>query len=402
MELFLQFGHGMKSLSIEMAKKWGGLTTILSPRDMLPSQMLSWCREFKKNNVSCLFDPQCYCPKSELKKLFKYKYWDSSLNTNLGSVDSPETTLIKYVNEYNDIADTIFFIIPNILERFSETWKSSWVYKSRKLNVAARNVVKNKPILATLTLPSGFLMQREDEIELLIQEILTWDVDGYYIIAETPEKKYLVDNPLWLSNVFQLCAALKLANKMVVYGYGNHQLLPLSLLKIDAIASGTWLNVRSFTNRFIDTDEMKRKSTWVYYPPALSEYKLSFIDLAYSSGVIKDMQPHSDFSNEYSDLIFKTKALPSATGLTETTTFKYYLASLKKQIDDLIQPTYEATLSANEVLINTSEATISQLEKKGIFAQTRSFREIVDVNRAAMQLLDSSRGFSLSLSWNSL
>jgi len=402
MELFLQFGHGMKGLSIELSKKWGGLTIILSPRDMAPDQMLGWCQDFKKNNINCLFDPQCYCPKSKLKKLSQYKYWDTSLNTNLGSVDSRETALIKEINEYNNIAETTFFIIPNILHDFSESWKSDWVLRSRKLNIAARAEVKGKPILATLAIPSGFLMQREDEIELLIQEILEWDVDGYYIIAETPEKKYLVDNPLWLSNVFQLCAALKLANKFIIYGYGNHQLLPLSLVKVDAIASGTWLNVRSFTNRFVDTDEMKRKNTWIYYPPSLSEYKLSFFDLAYSSGTIRYMQPSSDFRDEYSDLIFKTKALPSATGLSETTAFKYYLSSLKKQLGDLVKPTYEATLSANEVLINTAEIAISQLEKKGIFAQTRSFRDIVDVNRAAIQILDVSRGFSLSMSWNHL
>jgi hypothetical protein len=270
------------------------------------------------------------------------------------------------------------------------------------LITVTRENVTDRPILATITLPAEFLNQMEDEIESLIQEIVEWDVDGFYIIAETPEKKYLVKSPLWLSNIFQLCAALKLANKKIIYGYGNHQMLPLSILKVDAIASGTWLNVRSFTNRFEILDEQKRRSTWIYYPQALSEYKISFIDLAYSTGTIKGMLPNRDFSNEYSDLIFKTSTLPSATGLTETTAFKYYLCSLRKQIENLSQPTYEKTLSANEVLITTAERTIEQLEKKGIFAQTRSFRDIVDINRAAIQLLDNSRGFALSMSWQSL
>lgn len=402
MELYLQFGHGMKNLSIELSKKWGGLTTILSPRDMSPQQMLNWCKDFKKNNVKCLFDPQCYCPKSEQKNLIQYSYWDKNMRTNLGSMDTYEESIIKKIKAYNDIAETTAFIIPSILKPFSETWKSEWIRETKKINTAARKIVNDKPIWATITLPANFLIQKEDEVELLIQEILQWDVDGYYIIAESIEKKYLVDNPLWLSNVFQLCAALKLSNRTVIYGYGNHQMLPLSMFKVDAIASGTWLNVRSFTNRFIDTDEMKRKSTWIYYPQALSEYKISFIDLAYSTGALKDMQLSEEFINEYSDLIFKTNTLPSATGLSETTAFKFYLCSLKKQIEGLNQPSYNKTLLANEVLINTAQRTIEQLEKKGIFAQARSFRDVIDVNRAAMQVLNNTRGFTLDLSWDSL
>ena len=182
------------------------------------------------------------------------------------------------------------------------------------------------------------------------------------------------------------------------------------MAKIDAIASGTWLNVRSFTNRFIDSDEMKRRSTWIYYPPALSEYKLSFIDLAYSTGILQTMELSKEYSNEYGDLIFKTKIMPSATGLTETTAFKFYLLKylkneieiLKKQIEDLNHESYKKTYYAYEVLINTAQRTIEQLEKKGIFAQTRSFRDIIDVNRAAMQVLDNTRGFALEMSWDNM
>lgn len=34
MELYLQFGYGMKQLSIDLAEKWGKATVILSPRDI--------------------------------------------------------------------------------------------------------------------------------------------------------------------------------------------------------------------------------------------------------------------------------------------------------------------------------------------------------------------------------
>ena len=43
----------------------------------------------------------------------------------------------------------------------------------------------------------------------------TEDVDGYYIIAHPPQEKYLVDVPMWLVNLMQLCAGLKLQGKKV-------------------------------------------------------------------------------------------------------------------------------------------------------------------------------------------
>jgi len=308
MELFLQYGHGMKSLSIDLVKRWNGLTTILSPRDMTPEQLVAWSIDFKKNNVRCLFDPQCYCPKSELKKLSQYEYWDSKLNTNMQSDATYTDKVIKSIKGYNDIAETTDFIIPNILHAYNEDWDREWLNRSKLFINSANSIVVDKPLYMTLSFPKGFLLQSEDIIEPVLQSILEWNVEGFYVIAETPEKQYLVDNPMWLSNIYQICATLKLAGRKVIFGYGNHQLLSLSLIKIDALASGTWLNVRSFTNRFIDTDEQKRKSTWVYHPPALSEYKLSYMDAAYNDGYLESMKPKdSIFLNENIEKIFSKK-----------------------------------------------------------------------------------------------
>ena len=44
MELYLQFGYGMKSLTLNLSKLWNGVTTILSPRDMTYNQLKLWCR----------------------------------------------------------------------------------------------------------------------------------------------------------------------------------------------------------------------------------------------------------------------------------------------------------------------------------------------------------------------
>lgn len=402
MQLYLQFGYGMKALTIDLAKKWGGATVILSPRDMTPEQLSKWSKEFNKNNVDCLFDPQCYCPKSELKRLSQYDYWNSSFGTITQTDQSATDRQMATIKKYNDIAETAAYIVPNVLTEYNENWGSKWISGSQRLVSSAQKIMNDKPIYMTLTFPKDFLMQSEDTIEPILQEILQWDVDGFYLIAEAIDKKYLVDNPMWLSNVMQICATLKLAGKKVIFGYGNHQMLPLSLMKVDAIASGTWLNVRSFTNRFVDSDEIKKKSTWVYHPVALSEYKLSFMDFAYNNGYLKTMEPNEDYFNESISKIFLSSVQPSATSFSETDAFRHYLMCLKHQIEMICKDSYKETLAINEMLLNTAEREIERLERGGVYAQARSFRDVIDVNRAAVTKLNNNRGFALNMSWQQL
>lgn len=403
MDLYLQFGYGMKALTLDLSKKWGGASVILSPRDMTPSQLKMWSKEFEKANVQCYFDPQCYCPKSHQKRLIQYDYWDSNLNTNLQSSETPVDRQIKSIKEYNDIANTKAYILPCILNSYSTDWSKRFMLQSSRFIEAANKVMHDKPIFATIALPRDFLIQSEEAIEPILQKIIELDVDGYYVIAEALDRKYLIDSPIWLSNVLHICAALKIAGKKVIYGYGNHQLLPMALIKVDALASGTWQNVRSFTNRFIDVDEQKRKSTWVYYPEALSEYKLSFMDWAFNNKYLLSMKSKDkDFMDDGINKIFQAKVPPSATGFTETDAFKHYLCCLKHQISILDKESYKEAYLSYEMLLTTAEREIERLEKVGVYAQARSFKNFIDINRAAVTRLDQNHGFSLRMSWKTL
>ncbi len=64
-------------------------------------------------------------------------------------------------------------------------------------------------------------------------------------------------------------------------------MLIASVAKVDAIASGTWMNLRSFPPakfRASYDDEIKQRAIWYYCPQALSEYKLFYLDIAKKLG----------------------------------------------------------------------------------------------------------------------
>lgn len=399
MELYFQFGYGMKKIVTDLSKDWGKSTAILSPRDISPDQLKKWKSDFEKANVKTLFDPQCYFPKSQHKGLQKYDYVDSSLVTKLESNTSKEEEIIKSVLDYNEMAGCCEFIIPSVMLKYDEQWMQRWKWHCEKWIAATRKFVSNRKLYLTLALPDEFLLQKEEEIERLIREFEKIDVDGYYIIAYPPKEQYLVDTPMWLSNLMQICAALKLYGKKVIMGYGNHQLLCLSATGIDAMATGTYLNVRRFSNKFQEDNRIQRKSIWYYYPAALSEYKLGFLDTAYNAKVLQQMRPSKEMDNSYVDILF-AGALPSSTAFTETMAFKHYLNCIRVQMKNVSGKTYDETITTHEVMLETALRRIEYMERHAVYAQTRSFKDMVDVNRSALQRLNSNRGFQLKQEWN--
>lgn len=402
MELYLQFAYGMKQLAIDLSRDWNGATAILSPRDISPIQLKRWSGDFEKANLKTLFDPQFYYPKSNHKGLVKYDYWDAGFSTKIENDASIEETWIKEILNYNDMAGTDDFIIPAAMLQFDGDWLRRWKKASLRLIEATKNHVYGRKHILTLALPEELLLQTEDVIENVIEEIERFDVDGYYIVAHPPKDAYLVDSPMWLINLLQLCAGIKLQGKKAIMGYGNQQLLCLTAAGVDAMASGTYLNVRRFTNKFeVEEKTISRRSLWYYYPASLSEFKLGFLDTAYNNGVLEQMKPSKEMDNGYVDLLF-SGAMPSATSFNESMAFKHYLNSLRVQSRQLSKATYKETMSLNEVLLETATRRIEYMEKHGVYAQNRGFKDIVDINRSALQRLGKNRGFQLQREWGNL
>src|SRR5262249_17892737 len=152
-----------------------------------------------------------------------------------------------------------------------------------------------------------------------------------------PNGQYLVDDANWVANVIDLAAGLRLTGAHVLLGYCNHQMLIAGAVKVNAIASGTWMNVRSFPPEKFQTDydeEIKQRGTWYYCPQALSEYKTPFLDIARRMGVLNTMAPPAQFDGGYVANLF-SGAQPSTVGFNEPPAFRHYLHALRMQADSM-------------------------------------------------------------------
>ena len=400
MELFLQYGFGMKEHCKTLLANWGNGTVILSPRDIEPTKLPIYSKEFSKVKGKILFDPQLYYPRANHPRLTGHEYWPDNYSTDILSDGSALKRLIRDIKQVNNVVNSNVYILPGIYcSRVNKDWLA---VHDNIINIAA-SIMSDKKRYASLCICSESL-RFEEQLELILSRSEGWDVDGYYIIPEHPNGQYLVDDPIWLANLLTFCAGLKLQGRKVIVGYSSHQMLSLAAASVDAIASGTWLNLRRLTSSKYNRAEessVSRRAKWFYCPHTLSEYKIQFLDVAFKANILDQMAPDSSLSSIFGSMLF-SGAQPSTTNYGEGNSFRHYLHCLHEQCRYSVRSTHKDTVNALELQLETAEIFIKKFRKHGVRGQDRDFYEILDVNRAALAILNQKRGFVLDREWSRL
>lgn len=398
MKLFLQYGYGMKQYTLDLAKLWNETNVIMSPRDTTAQQCSDWGKLFNDAGCNTYFDPQCFYPDNDVYNLPNYSYWNFA---NYHSLNKNIKKLLENVKHYNNEINSKIYLLPCNYKSYDDNWCKDYIKFAKMISETSKDVMGDKPRYLTLLMPSIFLLQKDEIYDNFVDSLSKLDIDGFYVLAEAFKSNYLIEEPSWVSNVLYICASLKLSGKKIIYGYGNHQLLPLALANIEAMASGTWVNVRTFNNRFIQDNSPKSRNIWVYHPHALSEYKLEFLDLAYNHGYLSSVFPETaDYMGENINKLISSKVSPSSSGFKERDSFIHYLRCLSHQVEVLNTKSYSFTFSTYEMMLNTAESEISRLENLGFIHNERSFKSYIDINRSAIHRLDQKFGFALKMDWN--
>jgi hypothetical protein len=177
-----------------------------------------------------------------------------------------------------------------------------------------------------------------------------------------------------------------------------------AVAKVTVIASGTWMNVRSFppAKFVIDyEEEMKQRATWYYSPQSLSEYKIPFLDIAWRRNVLSLMRPPANLDGGYVTDLF-SGVQPTSVDFSEQSAFRHYLFALQRQSATAVGGTFDETIDRQRTMLDDVEKLIQQLTTAGVRGQQRDFRDIVDVNRAALELFVTLRAAILRRRWSDI
>lgn len=398
MQLYLQIGAGMQGHTRTLLGRWKGGGAILSPRDLDEDQIRRLSGEVAAAGAEAMLDPQCYVKDADHERLVGHSYWGAIKQHATGAFTGGPGTdaLLAALATLAQSAGIRTHIIPAC---FGDPVDDLYLASQASVLSAARRHYKDGTLLATVALSSA-AMRSEDQIEAVVEAAAKWDVEGYYIVGETPGG-YLADDPTWLANLLILASGLKLHGRRVLVGYAHHQMLCLAAANVDEIACGTFLNVRAFnTSKFFEPeeDETSRRTNWYYAPESLSEYKVPFLDIAMRMGVLGVLRPPKRFRRDFSDPLF-AGAQPSTVGWKEPEAFRHYLDTLRQQSEEARKSTFDDTVDACTLQLDHAEQLTKMLAKKGIRGQDRDFATMVDVNRAAIAMLVAARGARLRRKW---
>lgn len=401
MELYLQFGYGMMEHCRSLLSLWRGGTVVLSPRDLSADQLQRLASSVNSlPNTNILLDPQFYLPHADHQRLCSHEYWPNDYDTGLFWQGPQLVRLLTNLRDLNTRLQCESFILPGIL---ALSINDDWLEMQRAILEEAIALRLDRPIILTLAL-SAEAVRDQQQVELLLDHAERWKPNGYYLVCEHPKGQYLVDDANWLANVLDIIAGLKLLGAQVILGYCNQQMLIAGVTKVNAIASGTWMNVRSFPpekfNAVYD-EEMKQRTTWYYCPQTLSEYKIPFLDIALRMGLLNMMSPAVNENAPFANALF-SGVQPSSVGFNEQSAFRHYLCYLRQQSLATVRSTFDETVTAHTELLDTAQTLLQTLTASGIRGQLRDFTPIIDVNRAALELIIRLRGAMLRRRWPSL
>jgi hypothetical protein len=401
MDLYLQFGYGMMEHCRSLVADWGGGTVILSPRDLKSDQLTRLAREITGlTRGAVLLDPQFYLPHADHERLRSHDYWPQNYATGSFWQGADLASLLEKIRRLNEALNCSTVILPGLLATRVD---ADWLTVQDQIVDEARANLSRNEVMATVAL-SGDALRNDEQVSVLIERARNWDVGAFYVVAEHPAGKYLVDDPSWLANLLDLVGSMRMQGARVILGYCNQQMLIAGCAKASAIASGTWMNVRSFPpDKFRATyeEEVKQRATWYYCPQGLSEYKIPFLDVAHRMGVLLQMTAPRAMNSGYADDLFLGPQ-PSSVPFTEQLAFRHFLQCLHSQTNEAVAATFEETVLRHTQTLDAAEALLTTLAASGVRGQLRDFRDTIDVNRAALAVFKNTRGLMLARKWGSI
>ena len=391
MKLYLQCGNGFRSLAGRLAQPLRGATYILSPRDLSEPSQIEFAKQLKKSGNSILFDPQLYASRSDKPNFQSYRYWPRTCKTGDGRA---VLALLDDLATLNGALCARGFILPGFkMEHIARDPADRTLRILEQTAVAAKQY--GLPRYLTLCLCQNVLHD-EVQVDRLVSIAEKWDIEGVYIIAEHPDSDYFVDNPFWVFQLMRLCSGFRLQGKKVILGYANHQMLCMSCTGIEAMASGNWMNTRSFTfDKFkSDTGDIKRHKLWYYAPSVLTEYSIPYLDIAYAGKVLQCLDCRKLVQDSPAAVLFDNAVRPSDVAYKQPDAFAHYLLSLNAQcVAAEADGTYLGKYKWQLETLKSAQQKLEFLQKYRMSGQNRDFAELIKVNETALNMFN----FTLSM-----
>ncbi|ABO49325.1 hypothetical protein Dred_0787 [Desulforamulus reducens MI-1] len=376
----------MMGLNKEFIKKYNNMGVILSPRSCTREQVEKHAAEIKNLGGTVLFDPQFYEPRTSHEKLLGYPYWEEiSFETSEFTISDQKELCKKVIDYQVNILKVKEVILPG---RYSNVLSESWLEMQASFADYSSELSLGLPVYSTLAIGSDIVGESE-MFDRIIDELVSFPVDGVYVVLRSPGDKFLVNDETYLYNVLDGLLSLCLAGKRIIVGYANQQSLIYSAAGISGIASGNFRNVRSFNPEIFDIqdeDTHITRATWYYDANTLSEFRPQQLSLAYRRGLSKHFGPSCDYCKQ----LLKSPN-PALVPWKEPSAFRHYLYELRRQWLEIDKVEPGNRIQFVKDMLYAASHRLEYLEENGFRPGQRAFSKYFDPTIGAVEAFEIDR-----------
>lgn len=190
---YLQQGHGMLSMNKEFVENNPHTGVIMSPRNCTREQIERHANELHERNVSVLYDPQFYQPRTERENILNYPYWNDLNFQTLDFASRGASDLCRGVVTYQiEQLNVSEVILPG---RFSNVVSEEWLDTQFAIADTANSMGIDRIVYSTVAVGPDVIRDRT-AFDRLLNEVVSYPVDGIYFIAQSP-RDFLVNDELF-------------------------------------------------------------------------------------------------------------------------------------------------------------------------------------------------------------
>ncbi|WP_430450870.1 hypothetical protein [Rhodopirellula europaea] len=369
MSLYLQHGYG-KSTRITDAYADGSTSgVVFSPRNEKKDNLDAYIAQLRATgSFTLMMDPQFHiCTQTPPKDSYlpkDYGYYQPGLTAH-------NFTKAAQIQGY--AADTLDFQYAMDLDRILSptvilsTFSDRWIQIAHQLAEASvahhAGMSSPKPLMLSFVLCETALDSRT-EVDQFLDELTTYDVDGFYICIVRDEATYTQHfDPDRLAHLMYATYVLGELNDFeVVFGYSDYLGLPLRAAGATAFASGWSQSLRQcHAGTFIKVDRMGRRPLFRYSSgPLLNTILLSELEQIHSFGRLNDV-----LSNVALDREIISASSPESSSWNERFSERHHWQTLA-DLDSTLGSNVRKNMVALRTRVAQAQSLYQDLESIGI------------------------------------
>lgn len=368
MRFFIQMGHGMMAMNLELLRNFGDgeqSGVIIWPRTLRQDQLERHASEIRELGAALLFDSCFYVPDTSRWKILDLPYWSG---VDFNTIDFAGKDGIEFCRRVIDYQVDVLHVTEVLLPgRYIDVRNEDWLEMHANFAKVAAEMNIGIPIYATVALGPDLICDMPS-FDAVMNEVVGYPVDGVYCLYNSPS--FLCNNDLFLMNLLSGFLSLSLAKKSIILGYANQQDLLFAAAGVETVATGNFRNVRSFNPAIFDVEEEaeRKRATWYYDGQSLCEFRLQQLGLAYQRlGMRGSFGPET----QYSESMLQSPN-PATVRWREPDAFKHYITVLRDQWLSFEGRVRRERHAVVEVLHQSAQQNMTSYQNQGMHLVDRA------------------------------